>query len=470
MRIFWKQLFLHLGTLIISFIFLGLVLVQGIRSHLTEQRVNELTNLAQRVAFSVENIAEYGIFNLQPLGLEIMNLHHYLDATVVLINTDYTVLLAHGLPYGVVAEIPLPELAPLMQGQVVTVYGTANHPALEPLLLVGYPYRFNNQVAGAALVGISMVELENTISGMYRITLVALAIAGIFAFILIYFSSQTISRPLRQINEFAKVIAEGDFHERIPVKRNNKDEIGQLATRFNLMAESLQEQERIRRDFIANISHDIRSPLTSMRGFLTAIQDGTVSIEQQPYYLNIILDESERLIKLSNDIIDINHIQDAEIKLEKSNFDINDLIRKTILGFEARALEKRLMITSRFAHPVDFVFADESKIQRCLYNLIDNAVKFTDEDGEITIETSVESGKVLLSVSDNGRGISAKEQKNIFDRFYKSDLSRGEDKMGSGLGLSIVKAFIRAHGENISVSSEIGKGSLFIFSLPQVVD
>ena len=467
MRIFWKQLLLHLGTLIICFVFLGFVLVQGMRSHLTEQRVAELTTLAQRLSKSVANVAEYGIFNLQPLGIEIMNLHHYLDATVILINTDFSVLLAHGLPEGVVAEIPLPELAPLMNGNSVVVYGTASHPALEPLLVVGYPYWFNNQVAGAALVGVSMAELELAINEMYRITLVALGIAGVFASVLIYMSSRAISRPLRQINAAAKVISEGDFNERIPVKQNSKDEIGQLSARFNLMAESLQEQEKIRRSFIANLSHDIRSPLTSMRGFITAIQDGTVPPEQHHYYLNIILEESERLLKLSNNILDIHEIQDSEITLQKSNFDINHVIRKTILGFEARALEKRIMITSQFAHPSDIVVADEDKIRRVLHNLIDNALKFTKNEGQITIETSVELSKVKITVSDNGKGIKPEEIKRIFDRFYKGDTSRSEDKMGSGLGLSIAKSFIHAHGENIFVESVDNIGSSFSFSLPK---
>ncbi|MCL2372315.1 MAG: HAMP domain-containing histidine kinase [Defluviitaleaceae bacterium] len=469
MRIFWKQLFLHLGILVVSLSFLGLVLVQGIRGHLTDRRIAELTTLAQRIAYSVENIAEYGIFNLQPLGIEIMNLYHYLDATVILLSTDFTVLLAHGLPEGVTADIPLPELVPVMEGEIVIVYGSANHPALEPLLVVGYPYRFNNQVAGAALVGVSMEELESTIDEMYRLTIMSLVIVGFIASIFIYLSSRAISKPLRKINAAAAVIAGGNFEERIPV-RHTSNEIDQLAESFNSMAESLQEQEKIRRVFIANISHDIRSPLTSMRGFLTAMQDGTITPSQQPRYLEIVLDESERLIKLSNNIMDINLVQDAEIKLQKTNFDINQLIRNTILGFEARATQKRLMINSHFTHPTDTVNADEDKIRRCLYNLIDNAVKFTQEGGEITIETSItgSSDKVIISVSDNGPGISQEEQKRIFDRFYKGDPSRGEDKMGSGLGLSIVKSFIRAHGENIKLESSPGGGCHFSFALPLV--
>jgi signal transduction histidine kinase len=199
-----------------------------------------------------------------------------------------------------------------------------------------------------------------------------------------------------------------------------------------------------------------------MRGFLTAICDGTISVNDQPYYLGIVLDESERLIKLSNDILDI---QNGESDLKKSIFDINDLIRKTIHGFSRRALEKRLMITSRFADFTNMVEADEDKIRRVVYNLLDNAVKFTGEEGEITIETTEIKNKIAITITDNGCGMTHEEQKHIFDRFYKSDSSRGKDKMGSGLGLSIVKAFVHAHGESITVESVIGKGSVFRFTV-----
>ncbi|MCL2217337.1 MAG: HAMP domain-containing histidine kinase [Defluviitaleaceae bacterium] len=463
MRIFGKHLLLHLSTLIISFVFLGLVLTQGIRGFLTERRADELMSLAQRVAHSMENFTEFGARNVIYFRDEILNIHRYTDAAVLLIDTEYNPILSIGLPYGAVAEIYVAELRPLMDGYTVVVLGTANHPALEPLLVAGYPFWIDGEIAGAALVGFSMAELEAAISEMYRITMIALLITAAFAFLLIYASSRAISRPLRQINDAAGIIASGEFDKRIPIK--GKDEVGQLATQFNKMAESLQDQERVRHAFIANLSHDIRSPLTSMRGFLMAINDGIVPPEEQPYYLGIILDETERLIKLSNDIMDIHRIHDTEIVLERSVFDINGLIRKTILGFSRRATDKRLMITSRFAHPEDMVEADEDKIRRSLYNLIDNAVKFTGENGEITVETTISKEKVAISVHDNGRGMTEEEKKYIFDRFYKGDPSRGEDKMGNGLGLSIVKAFVRAHGETLTVDSSPDKGSVFTFTL-----
>jgi len=426
MRIFGKQLLLFLLTLVISFTLLGFMLSHGVRNFLAERRAAELGNLALRVAVSMENFSEFGMFNLHLLGREIQNIHSYTDATVIILDADFNVFVAHGLPDGAVPRIYATELAPVMYGETVTFFGTSNHPSLAPLLVVAEPFWLGGEVAGAALVGLSMDELESAVREIHRVILIALLFAAFLTFILHFFSSSAIKD--REIEK------------------------------------SFREQERIRNMFIANISHDIRSPLTSMRGFLTAIEDGTISAEEQPYYIRIILDESERLIKLSNDILDIQ--KDHENTLEKSVFDINDLIRKTIIGFSRRVLDKKIIVTCKFAHSEDFVEADEEKIRRALHNLIDNAVKFTQEDGEITIETTTTKNKVTVSVSDNGRGMTAEEQKYMYDRFYKGDPSRGEDKMGSGLGLSIVKTFIRAHGETLTAESSPGKGSVFTFTLP----
>ena len=465
MRILVKQLLLYLGILAISLVFLGIVLTRGISSYLTEQRVSALTDSAHRVALSFESIlirqSIFGDLNLDPLLIQMENLNQLLDASVVIISSNLTIFYS-GLPEG--TEVPDTYLAPLLEGETILLTGSFHPTNPEPLLIAGHPIKLGTTIFGAVLVSVSMAELEATIATMYRITLISLLVAAIFGSFLIYLSSRAIVRPLRQMNEAAEIIAGGVFEKRIPV--STKDELGQLATQFNSMAEGLHKQEKIRRAFIANLSHDIRSPLTSMLGFMKAIQDGTAPPESQPYYLGIVLDETERLIKLSNDLLDIHRIQDTELILNKTVFDINELIRKTIMGFQQRATQKQITIISRFAHATDMVLADEDKIQRCIHNLIDNAVKFTPEVGEITVETTVTGRKVVVSVTDNGKGMTPEEQAHAFDRFFKGDQSRNEDKRGSGLGLSIVQEFIRAHGENITVESAPKKGSTFQFTLP----
>ena len=466
MRIFTKQLLLYLGTLMVSLALLGAVLVRGIHTYFTDQRVDALTDSAQRIARSVDAVFIEGAIDIQDLE-RIYMLHLYLGAKVMLVNSAFESAIAVGLPMEFANELAAEELMPLSSGHNIVLHTAANHLSDDAMLAVGYPVFIGNEFRGGVLLFISMAELDAAIAGMYQVVLVGLAAAAGFAFILIYLTSRAISRPLRQINEAARVIAGGNLSNRLPVK--SRDEVGQLATQFNRMAESLQQQEQIRRDFVANLSHDIRSPLTSMKGFLQAICDGTIPPDKHLYYVGIVQDETERLIKLSNDLLDIERVQDQAIEINLTAFDINDMIRKTVLGFAQHATEKRLTFTSRFAHATDMVWADSDKIVRCLYNLIDNAVKFTPQGGAITIETTVIGAKVSVSIADNGRGMTPEEQKQCFNRFYKGDPSRNEDKMGSGLGLSIVRAFILAHGEQITVASEPAQGSIFTFTLKEAI-
>ena len=466
--IFRKQLILSLGTLAISLALLGMVLSQVIRSYFTEQRVTTLLDSGARVSAVFEGAVQFGPFDIVDVGLinrEIATMRQLFDARLIIINTDFQVI---GVAQDLVNDqLPVyhQDLKPLMQGQPIATYGTLDGLLLEPLLTVGYPLRSGDRIVGAVLVGSSMAELEDTIFEMYRLTLLSLAASALVAGVLIYISSRSISRPLRQMNEAASVIAGGDFEKRIPVQ--SKDEVGQLAESFNYMAEGLQEQERIRRAFIANLSHDIRSPLTSMRGFLQAIDDGTVPPEKLHYYIGIVMDESNRLIKLANDILDISLLQ--EITLNPTTFDINNLIRKTALSFERQATLKNLTMHCRFAHESDIVRADYGKIQRVIYNLVENAVKFVPEGGEIVIETNLDEEGFSVSVQDNGRGISQEDQPRIFERFFKGDPSRNEYKKGSGLGLSIVKELVRAHDGQVAVKSTPGEGCLFIFSIPKTL-
>ncbi|MCL2699906.1 MAG: HAMP domain-containing histidine kinase [Defluviitaleaceae bacterium] len=265
------------------------------------------------------------------------------------------------------------------------------------------------------------------------------------------------------MNEAAKVIAGGDFEKRIEVK--TRDEVGQLGESFNNMAESLAQQERLRRDFIANVSHDLRTPLTSMRGFLKAMLDGTAPPEKTRHYLGIVLAETERLSEMANDILALNRLQSEEPVLTRSEFDVNELITGTVSVFETRIAEREITLETKLEN-TEKTNADYEKIQRVVYNLLDNAVKFTPPGGKINIETRAAEKKIFVKIKDTGCGINPEQQKRVFDRFYKTDEARSES--GSGLGLSIARAFIKAHGEDITLVSTEGEGSEFEFSLAVV--
>ena len=294
--------------------------------------------------------------------------------------------------------------------------------------------------------------------------LTALILFGLSFLILLAFTIY-VYVPLRRITYGARKYAEGDFEYNIPV--TSQDEIGYLQGTLNYMSDEIAKGEERQRKFIANVSHDFRSPLTSIKGYLEAILDGTIPQEQYPKYLNIVISETQRLNKLTEGMLTLNSLG-PDGYLTKTSFDINHTIRDTAAAFEGACAEKGITFDLTFSDTIQMVYADFGKIQQVLYNLIDNAIKFSREGGVIYITVSDRGDKVYVSVKDTGIGIPAKSQQRIWERFYKTDLSRGRDKKGIGLGLSIVREIIQAHGENIDVISTEGVGSEFIFSLPKV--
>lgn len=270
-------------------------------------------------------------------------------------------------------------------------------------------------------------------------------------------------KPMRKISEAASEYASGNLKHTIKIDSDN--ELGRLADTLNLMAQELSSSEDYQKKFIANVSHDFRSPLTSIRGYLTAIADGVIAPEDQEKYIRIVIKETERLNNLTQSMLSLNSLDRKNMHLEYSDFDICPLIKNVCATFE-RSCEMRDisfdLILSSASVPVH---ADMGKIQQVIYNLVDNAIKFSHDHSAITIRVSEKAEKVFISVKDDGIGISRADQKQIWTRFFKTDTSRGKDKKGTGLGLSIVKEIITAHDETIDVISTEGAGTEFVFRL-----
>ena len=462
--IFGKQLTLYLSILIVSFSVLGAVLSQVLKQYLTDQRVSFLKDTCQKVADEIGMYYDFGLVDTQRIVNQYKNVQTYLNMSEIILNTDLTMsICSDDLNLGKDQAFNQKELYPLREGQPVELRNGLPGVFSSDYIIIGRPVRNNGDLVAYALLVSSGSDLNKTILDMYRDIGICLFISIILGFILIYILSGNITRPLRQMNDAARQIAGGDFEKRVAVK--GRDEVSQLANSLNNMAESLDRQERGRREFIANISHDLRSPLTSIRGFIQAIRDGAAPPSQIDRYLGIVLDESSRLSKLADDIVDLSQIEARQIALEKIVFDINRMARDTAMLFETQIIKKQLNFSLSFADSQNPVYADYEKIRRVIYNLLDNAIKFTPEGGSVTIETSLKDGMVWVTVRDNGAGISAEEQKHIFERFYKADASRGLDKSGNGLGLSIVREFTRMHGYAATLVSSPGKGSAFTFAL-----
>jgi signal transduction histidine kinase len=325
------------------------------------------------------------------------------------------------------------------------------------------PSNGKQETVAAVYLHTPVPEVQKVRSSVFRLFVISGGVALFLAIILVYVFSLRFTRPLKQINNAAKIIAGGEFRKRLVV--SSQDEIGQLADSFNHMVEDLQRLEELRRAFIANVSHELRTPMTSIRGFIEGILDGTVPPEKQKEYLQIVRDETNRLNRLVNDLLDLAKMESGEVTLNMISFDINELVRLCVIKLESIITSKNLEIEANFDIDNLMVWGDRDSIERVIINLLHNAVKFSNENGKIIVETVKNKEKVLVSIKDNGIGIDENDKKRIWDRFYKSDKSRGKDKTGTGLGLAIVKNIINEHNQEIWVESQMGSGTSFTFSL-----
>ena len=298
---------------------------------------------------------------------------------------------------------------------------------------------------------------------MLRIVLLAGFVATVISIVIGFLFSRMLTKPLRKINEAAHVIANGDFSERIVI--NARDEIGELAGAFNYMAHELENIETTRREFIANVSHELRTPITSIKGFVEGIIDGTIPEDNQARYLTIVKDETERLNRLINNLLDIARLESGEYVLSIIRFDVGEMVRRCVISLVQLIEDKNLSIALNLDRDQMFADGDKDSIERVVYNLMHNAIKFSKPDGEIRVTVREERETLYVTVSDDGIGIAENELTKIWERFYKSDKSRGQDKTGTGLGLSIIRSIIHEHKQKINAYSKLGEGTTFEFTL-----
>lgn len=312
----------------------------------------------------------------------------------------------------------------------------------------------------AASAELSREALHNSLMNIYYLVLLVAVALSLCLLLFLYFF---FCRPLNKILHAAEEYAAGNLNYTFPVKRC--DELGFLGASLQYMAGEINKSGEYQRKFISNISHDFRSPLTSIKGYVEAILDGTIPPEMQERYLKIVVSETERLNKLTSDLLTLNNFDDKKVLLNLSEFDINEVIRDTAALFEGQCSQKDISFHLSLTTQELPVYADKGRIQQVLYNLVDNAIKFSFPGSVIYLATSQHHQKVLVSVKDTGEGIPPESIDKIWERFYKRDSSRGKDKKGTGLGLSITKEIIQAHKEHINVVSTSGTGTEFTFSL-----
>ena len=277
------------------------------------------------------------------------------------------------------------------------------------------------------------------------------------------------SRPLRDMAKVANAFAHGNLKARVKLEDDYSAEMEELALSFNNMASSLQKSEYQRQEFVANVSHELKTPMTTISGYIDGILDGTIPDHRRDYYLQIVSDETKRLSRLVRSMLDISQLQKEEgiPEEKKMHFDLEEAMGQVLITFEKKITDKRLEVEVDFPeHPV-YTIANRDYITQVIYNLLDNAVKFCPEEGILGLKIQEGNNKAYISISNTGQTIPPEELPLVFDRFHKLDKSRSQNRDGWGLGLYIVKTIVCSHGEDISVSSKDGK-TAFTFTMPLV--
>ena len=464
--LYWKFLLAYL-----FFAFFGFLVVANFVSgmtfdHLKKEKAEALYREAVIISDSYASDLYHNNTSMETVKKQLDALDSYLSASVWIMNPSGRVLVDSKHPIDVENQIVVENFDPTITGNSYYTVGNFFGMSEEDMLTVFAPITSDFKVKGYVVILMPISTIEQSSNSLLNISYLLLVILFLLSLIILIFFTELVYIPLRKITRATEQYALGNLHYQLSV--DSEDEIGYLAASLSYMAEELAQGEENQKKLVANISHDFRSPLTSIRGYLEAMLDGTIPPEMHEKYLQIVLNETDRLTKLTNNLLTLNNLNAKGMLLEKTDFDINSVIKNTAATFEGTCKQKMIAIELILTGEEMIVHADMVKIQQVLYNLLDNAIKFSHHDSIIKIETTLKHNKVFVSVKDNGIGIPKESLKLIWDRFYKTDLSRGKDKRGTGLGLSITREIIKAHGENINVISTEGVGSEFIFTLPCV--
>lgn len=460
----FSQIFLYTVLVVLfSFLIMGTLMYGLLGNYLIQNKKDDLSEVAESLAGFTIKLARHNVsypkdnyqMNVDALSVSSESFIAVLDShgKIVVTTTGYD-------PVNIRKEY----YENVIKGQTVQITDNFGGVFNTHTLTVGMPIQYENTIMGAIFVSVPVPEIHQVRSSIIRIFSFSATLVLLVALLVIYTLSVRITRSLKTLNNAARAIAEGHWEQRVLLPDQN--EIGELGDAFNKMADSIQQLENMRSSFIANISHDLRTPMTTISGFIEGILDGTIPPEKETQYLSIVLDETKRLSRLVTNLLDISKLEQGSFKIEKKDFDINEIIRLTVIKMEKRITEKNIHLSIGFQTDDLRVFADRDAIQRVVTNLLDNAIKFTNDEGYIDIKTGLnDKNRIFVSIQNSGMGIDKEDLTHIFDRFYKTDKSRSLDKNGTGLGLYIVKSIMMAHDETIWAESEPGEFTRFSFTL-----
>lgn len=461
---FSKYLTAFVIIILISFLMLSGIITSMIRTHVTADKEEKLQNSCLIIANNFESgvgkyLDAYISYNASSIQTLAQLVQADYDFNVLVTDPTGKVLLStyvttsDGLPshYGELGHVKLVDFTEEVKEdgtEFLTYRGAFDGITKDTALAYGKKIITEGEIKGYVFTLASTTK-EDVLISVARKTVINSSIwVMLAAVIAAYLITERIIHPLKNMTRAAKSFGKGDFSERITV--HGKDEVSELALAFNNMAESLENLESMRNSFLANVSHDLRTPMTTISGFIDGILFGAIPKEQHEHYLGVISGEVHRLSRLVSQLLDISRLESGDRKFTFTDFDVAEVSRLILLSFEQKIDQKKLDVEFYAEEDTMSVNADKDAIYQIIYNLCHNAIKFSSEGGKFAINiTRIQGKKIKISVFDQGQVISPEDAKHIFDRFYKTDKSRGLDKSGVGLGLYICKTIVDAHGETI---------------------
>ncbi len=465
---FFRQFSLTAGMVLLSFVLLGCSFTSLFYNYMLREEKAALSTNASAVADFVSSQSSLSATMDWNLQLSVSYGANVSDTDVVITDATGTVVMCSCSEFYCehVGKLLDQELLEELEetGNVYTT-GTLEGIYEDERYLYALPVRSADagELLGYVVVSTvtkDMSDMMNRIVGLFLLTAaVVLAVAVIAALLLTRRQTETLSAISKAVKQFAH----GDFSARI-APDGAGDEVAELAVAFNNMAASLERSEALRQEFVSNVSHELKTPMTTIAGFMDGMLDGTIPPEKHEYYMRTVSDEVKRLSRLVRSMLDISRLQSTGEELQKSRFDVTETLGRTLLTFEQKIEAKELDVQVNMPEKAVYVMANEDAITQVIYNLIDNGVKFAEHGSPFLLTVATSGGKALISVADTGPEIPPEELALVFDRFHKSDKSRSRDKDGVGLGLYIVKTILGSHGEDITVTSRSGV-TTFTFTL-----
>lgn len=457
----------YIGLVLGAFIMIGVILSYFLDNYYIDKLTNQLSMTADSIVsvFS-DAFSQSGILPSRKSYNEVLNFYS-ITANAHIIVFDH---LGNIQAYSAVTEryitngvIPQSLVKRVLSGKTVSETGEFNNFFDTDSILMGKPIIYQGETVGGVFCATPVPILDEMKWDIFKLIIFAMLISLGLAILLAWVLTTQITKPLKQINDAVKTIAKGDFEKRLNLSQ--KGEMHQLSLGFNKMADSLQNLEQMRKNFISNVSHELRTPMTIITGFLQGILDGTIPEEKRDEYISLVISETKRLTRLVNDLLEVARLESGSKNLTFDKFDIHELIRVALIKFESRIEEKNLDVRLVLPDSTCNVFANMDSIERVITNLIDNAVKFANNNGYICLSTELAGDTVTISVENSGLGISEEDLGRIWERFHKSDKSRSMDKTGVGLGLYIVKNILDQHKQKINVQSVPDQFTRFTFTL-----